>query len=129
MAENVLSEAAWEALRSDPQARLVDVRTEAEWRGVGVPDTSQAGQRPVLLPWQFSPAQRNPDFVYGLREAGLTSEQTLYFICRSGARSQAAAEAAHAAGYQHVYNVADGFEGGRGVAGWKAKGLPWSQHE
>ncbi len=42
--------------------------------------------------------------------------------------------AAQAAGFPHVYNVADGFEGGvdaqghRGVvAGWKAEDLPWKQ--
>src|SRR5690606_19047373 len=31
---------AWDLLLSEPGAVLVDVRTEAEWRFVGVPDTS-----------------------------------------------------------------------------------------
>jgi rhodanese-related sulfurtransferase len=49
-------------------------------------------------------------------------------------RSLAAAEAARAAGYAAVFNIADGFEGPldaaghRGTrAGWKAAGLPWQQ--
>ncbi|MBS0242596.1 MAG: rhodanese-like domain-containing protein, partial [Proteobacteria bacterium] len=61
-------------------------------------------------------------------------ESELYFICRSGARSQRAAEAMLKAGYQRCFNVADGFEGpldgerhrGRS-GGWKARGLPWEQ--
>jgi rhodanese-related sulfurtransferase len=78
--------------------------------------------------------QRNAGFTGDLARAGLTAENHIYFLCRSGARSLAAAEAARAAGFPHVYNVADGFEGPmdgeghRGVAaGWKAEGLPWRQ--
>ncbi len=55
MVEDVSPKAAWEALTSDPQARLVDVRTEAEWHAVGVPDTAATGSETLLLPWQFSP--------------------------------------------------------------------------
>ncbi len=125
MVENVAPQVAYDALNSDAEARLVDVRTEAEWRAVGIPDTSAAGRETVLLPWQFGPGRPNPAFLDGLAAAGLTPEHRLYFICRSGARSMAAAEAARAAGYGTVYNVADGYEGGRPGAGWKASGLPW----
>ncbi|MGD0106056.1 MAG: rhodanese-like domain-containing protein, partial [Rhodopila sp.] len=69
-----------------------------------------------------------------LKRAGLTPDHTLYFICRSGARSMAAAAAAQKAGFPRVFNVADGFEGPPDVqghrgrtAGWKADGLPWRQ--
>jgi rhodanese-related sulfurtransferase len=78
--------------------------------------------------------QVNGAFVEHLQQAGLTPENHIYFLCRSGARSMAAAQAAQAAGYAHVYNIADGFEGppdGDGhrgtVAGWKADQLPWRQ--
>jgi rhodanese-related sulfurtransferase len=78
--------------------------------------------------------QRNSSFEENLKQAGLTAESKIFFICRSGVRSMAAAEAARAAGFPHVFNVADGFEGPpdaeahRGsVAGWKADGLPWRQ--
>ncbi len=135
MIENILPTQAWQALQSDPHAQLVDVRTDAEWTFVGLPDLSGAGKQPVLIPWQVYPSmQPHPDFVGALQEAGLTPESRIMFLCRSGARSMAAAQAAVAAGFPHAYNVADGFEGNpdaeghRGVAaGWKAEGLPWRQ--
>jgi rhodanese-related sulfurtransferase len=135
MVENVPPTRVWEALRTNPQAQLVDVRTDAEWNFVGLPDLASAGKQAVLIPWQVYPSmQQNAAFTDQLKEAGFTPEHHIYFICRSGQRSFAAAEAAQAAGYRHAYNVADGFEGGvdahghRGVAtGWKAKGLPWRQ--
>lgn len=135
MVENVPPRQAWEALRRNPHAQLVDVRTEPEWNFVGLPDLGGAGKQVVLIPWQVYPAmQHNARFVEHLREAGFTPEHHIYFLCRSGQRSFAAAEAARDAGFPHSYNVADGFEGGvdgeghRGVsAGWKAEGLPWRQ--
>jgi rhodanese-related sulfurtransferase len=135
MVENVAPTQAWEALRDDADAQLVDVRTDVEWAFVGVPDLNAAGKQAVLIPWQVYPTmQRNPGFEQNLREAGLTPGHRLYFICRSGARSMAAAEAAKAAGFPNVFNVADGFEGPldpeghRGsLGGWKAEGLPWRQ--
>lgn len=135
MIPNVPPTQTWEALKTDPNAQLVDVRTDAEWNFVGVPDLSPAGKDTVLVPWQMYPTmQRNAGFIDHLRQAGLTPDNHIYFLCRSGARSLAAAEAARAAGFPHVFNVADGFEGpvdGDGhrgqAAGWKADGLPWRQ--
>lgn len=133
--EDVPPRAAWEAIRRDPDAMLVDVRTDAEWTFVGLPDLSGAGKEVALVPWQVYPSMAlNGAFADGLRRAGATPLSELYFICRSGARSLAAAQAAQAAGFPKSHNVADGFEGPvdadghRGtVAGWKADGLPWRQ--
>lgn len=135
MVQNVPPTQVWEALRSDPDAMLVDVRTDAEWNFVGIPELSPAGKQVVLIPWQIYPdMQVNPGFAQDLRAAGLTEGQKIYFICRSGVRSLAAARAAQTAGFSTVFNVADGFEGPvdadahRGTAaGWKADGLPWQQ--
>lgn len=135
MIENVAPTQTWEAMRTNDKARLVDVRTDAEWNFVGVPDLGAAGKQTVLIPWQEYPTmQRNGSFEDDLKQAGLTPDDHIYFICRSGARSMAAAEAARAAGFAHVFNVADGFEGPPdvqghrgGTAGWKAEGLPWRQ--
>jgi rhodanese-related sulfurtransferase len=135
MVENVSPGMAWEALKSDPQAQLVDVRTDAEWNFVGVPDLTAAGKQAALIPWQIYPSMAvNSRFVEHLRDVGFTTGHHLYFICRTGGRSAAAAEAAQQAGFPHAYNVADGFEGPpdaaghRGmVAGWKAERLPWRQ--
>jgi rhodanese-related sulfurtransferase len=132
---DISPEDSWQALQSDPEAVLVDVRTDAEWNFVGLPDLSAAGKQVVLIPWQVYPSmQMNAGFTEHLRQAGLTPAHKLYFICRSGARSLSAGQAAQAAGFPHAFNVADGFEGPpdaeghRGqIAGWKACGLPWRQ--
>ena len=127
--------ATWQALSEETDAALVDVRTDAEWNFVGLADLGTIGKQPVLIPWQIYPSmQVNGHFADQLHKAGLTPLHRIYFLCRSGARSLAAAQAAQAAGFPHVFNIADGFEGpvdGEGhrgkVAGWKAEGLPWRQ--
>lgn len=127
--------ATWQSLSEESDAALVDVRTDAEWNFVGLPDLSAIGKQPLLIPWQIYPSmQVNGHFADQLHKAGLTPLHRIYFICRSGARSLAAGQAAQAAGFPHAFNVADGFEGPvdaeghRGtVAGWKAEGLPWRQ--
>src|SRR5690606_29201861 len=120
------------------RAVLVDVRTNAEWTYVGVPDLRPLGRRPVFVEWQRFPSREvDGDFVTTLtarlRAVGATPDDPLLFICRSGQRSLSAAETMARAGYV-AYNVSDGFEGPldlgghRGaVGGWKAAGLPWSQ--
>jgi rhodanese-related sulfurtransferase len=129
----------WAKLKSDSGAVLIDVRTIAEWAYVGLPDLSALGKRPVLVEWQGFPDDRlNTAFAERLTEAlaptGANRDTELFFICRSGSRSLKAAQAMAAAGYTRCRNVADGFEGPldpnrhRGqLAGWKAKGLPWTQ--
>jgi rhodanese-related sulfurtransferase len=132
---DVSPRATWQELVQDKDAMLVDVRTDAEWTFVGVPDLTSIGKQPALIPWQLFPTmQVNGAFAEHLHRAGATPGTRLYFICRSGARSLAAGQAAQAAGFPHAFNVADGFEGPvdaeghRGtVAGWKADGLPWRQ--
>ena len=133
------AKAAFPALQDDPAAQLLDVRTRAEWTFVGVPDLGAIGRQPVLLEWQQFPSMAvDAEFVArldaGLRGAGADNDTQLFFLCRSGQRSLAAAMAMHAAGYRRCINVSDGFEGDmddarrRGnVNGWKAAGLPWVQ--
>jgi rhodanese-related sulfurtransferase len=132
---DVSPRATFKALAEDPDAMLVDVRTDAEWNFVGLPDLGGLGKEVALIPWQVYPGmQVNGNFVEHLRRAGASPLSKLYFICRSGARSLAAGQAAQQAGFPHAFNVADGFEGPvdgeghrGGMAGWKADGLPWRQ--
>ena len=125
---------AWEALSDDPAAVLVDVRTAAEWSYVGLPDLRAIGKDVVLVEWQTFPTGAvNEDFVAELAAAGVDEQAPVYFLCRSGVRSVAAAEAATAAGWVRSHNVSEGFEGPhdadqhRTVSGWKVAGLPWVQ--
>ena len=109
-------------------AKLVDVRTKPEMVYVGKVPGSAA------VEWQTWPGKReNPEFLAEL--AALVPKDTpVMFLCRSGARSHAAAEAATRAGWKEAYNVLEGFEGdkdGAGhrstVGGWRKAGLPWTQ--
>ena len=129
-AGEVTSHQAYEALKADPTAVLVDCRTRAEWQFVGVPAVDPV----VFIEWTQYPGNvRNEAFLDQLNDAGIESDRAVYFICRSGQRSRAAASAAAAAGYTQAFNISDGFEGpldGSGrrvVSGWKTNGLPWKQ--
>ena len=124
---------AYAGLQAEDDAVLVDVRTAAEWSYVGLPDLSQIGRGVVFVEWQRPDGTLNEGFVGQLREAGVGEGVPVYFLCRSGVRSAAAAKAVTAAGLGPAFNVVDGFEGplGQGghrdVAGWKVAGLPWRQ--
>jgi rhodanese-related sulfurtransferase len=126
---------AWDLLKTDSAAILIDVRTRPEWAFVGIPDLESLQKQPILLSWQVYPSMEvNADFAGQVKKMAPTPDTPLLFLCRSGARSRAAAETMTAVGYKRCYNVADGFEGApdgerhRGrVGGWKATGLPWIQ--
>ena len=134
-AGDVTPAVAWKILSELKDAILIDCRTTAEWSYVGLPDLETLAKKPALIEWQVFPSmQPNPEFVAALSGALPDKEAPLLFICRSGARSAAAAKAMTAAGFSTCLNVADGFEGPldgtakRGTAGgWKAAGLPWRQ--
>ena len=109
-------------------AWLVDVRTKPELAYVGrIPGAA-------AVEWQTWPANLpNPGFVAELA-ALVPKGEPVMFLCRSGARSHAAADAASQQGWQEAYNVLEGFEGDKDaeqhrgtVGGWRKAGLPWIQ--
>ena len=138
-AGDVSVEETWDGLGSDPNAVLVDVRTQAEWTYVGIPALDTLGKSPVLIEWQTFPnGALAPGFVerltQELSELGVSRDAPLYFICRSGSRSRSAAIAMTAAGFGRCFNVGPGFEGPMdegghrsSISGWKLAGLPWKQ--
>jgi rhodanese-related sulfurtransferase len=119
---------AFDLLRLAPGAKIVDVRTRAEWDWVGrVPEA-------VEIEWnQYPGGVRNPNFLAELKRQ-IDTEALVMFLCRSGVRSIGAATAASAAGYTNCYNILEGFEGDKDasghrntVGGWRMAGLPWLQ--
>lgn len=119
---------AHEVLDLVPGCKLVDVRTRAELDFVGrIPGS-------VEIEWQTYPGgQANPHFLAHLAQQ-VSKEALVMFICRSGARSHAAALAASQSGYTQCYNVLEGFQGDKDanghrdtVGGWRLAGLPWYQ--
>jgi len=130
VAELTLAE-AWEMLRANRGATLIDVRTGAEWNFVGVPDLTTIGNELRQVEWTtFPDSAANPNFIAQASE-GLESDQPILLLCRSGVRSHAAATALTRAGYGSAYNIVAGFEGdldqdGHRHGGWKDE-LPWRQ--
>lgn len=122
---------AW-ALHQNGQAVIVDVRSGEEHKYVGhVPEV-------LHVAWASGTALiRNPRFTREL-EAKLAPHggkaAVALLLCRSGKRSILAAQAATQAGFSHVFNILEGFEGEldaqgqRGHSdGWRHHGLPWRQ--
>ena len=132
---HVAPQVAWDELSRNPRACLVDVRTRAEWAFVGVADESAARGKIVFVEWQsFPDMSENPLFVRQIEAAEIARTAPIFFLCRSGARSQSAARAATAAGFENCFNVDGGFEGDADTAhhrgklnGWKIAGCPWVQ--
>jgi rhodanese-related sulfurtransferase len=126
---------AWSALSGNPDAQLVDVRTQAEWSFAGVPSLASLSKTLKTISWKFYPNfDLNARFIEQLEAAVPDKTAPLYFLCKTGGRSADAAIAATAAGYLACYNIEGGFEGDintnyqRGqVNGWKAARLPWQQ--
>ena len=109
-------------------AKLVDVRTKPELQYVGnVPGA-------LAVEWQTYPGGKPNAAFIGELAAATSKDDAVMFLCRSGARSHAAAEAAMRAGWKETYNVLEGFEGDKdpqqhrnSVNGWRKAGLPWTQ--
>jgi rhodanese-related sulfurtransferase len=112
--------------RLAPGAKLVDVRTHAEWDWVGrIPGA-------IEIEWMSYPDNRpNSHFLSQLKQQ-VDREALLMFICRSGARSHNAAALVGEALRNDCYNVLEGFEGDKDangqrgqLGGWRHAGLPW----
>ena len=138
-AGDILAVDAYALLEGDSTSVLIDVRTQAEWSYVGVPEIQALGKTPLFLEWQSYPSMAVDANFTARLEALLQSEgvgrgASLVFLCRSGARSRHAATTMTGAGWSPCFNVSDGFEGALGdsrrrgvVSGWKVGGLPWTQ--
>ena len=122
----LMPEEAWQLLKGNPEARLVDVRTSEELNLIGrVPGALE-------IQWKLYPDWRlNPEFLDEVK-AHFAEDEFILLLCRSGVRSREAAEFLVEHGFRNCFNVLEGFEGDKNsanqrvVAGWKARGLPWS---
>jgi len=124
----LLPREAYTLMTEAPNAKLVDVRSRAEWDYVGrIPGSVEI----EFLPYPGS--QPNPGFLNQLK-LQVQPDSLVMFICRSGQRSHNAAAMATRAGYASCFNVLEGFEGAKDNAqhrntmgGWRVAGLPWFQ--
>jgi len=119
---------ASEFLHRNPQAVLIDCRSEMEYLFVGHPTGS------IHVAWNDVPDwDINPHFVGQVKKVA-SMNRPVVLICRSGQRSLAAGVELEKAGFSEVYHVLEGFEGAldddhhRGsIGGWRKEGLPWEQ--
>ena len=129
MIESLTPQQSWDLMQANPEAVLIDVRTKVEHDFVGHPLNA------VHIPWKEAPDwQLNPQFIAQAKQAVKDSSVPVLLLCRSGARSLAAAEVLQQAGFKHLINILDGFEGDidehkhRGnLGGWRFSQLPWEQ--
>jgi len=101
--ETVDVQTANDALSSNADAQIVDVREPVEWAETGVP------QGAALIPLGD---------LESAAASELATDQPVYVICRSGNRSQTGSDILVGLGYTQVYNV-DG-----GITAWLDAGLP-----
>jgi rhodanese-related sulfurtransferase len=129
MIENLNPCQAWQLLQDNPKAVLIDVRTQAEYTTIGHPIGA------IHIAWQEnfgSPV--NPNFINEVKKHVSDTSTPILLLCRSGQRSLSAAAALELAGFQHLVNIVEGFEGAldanqqrSNISGWRFHGLPWQQ--
>ncbi|QIK38047.1 rhodanese-like domain-containing protein [Caldichromatium japonicum] len=130
-------QAAFEMLRANPKALLIDIRSTMEFLFVGHPLGA------IHIPWMDEPDwEVNSHFVTEIRKlvlGGAVCEQEggctpIILICRSGKRSLEAGRTLIQAGFKAVFHIDEGFEGElnhehhrSSINGWRFRGLPWEQ--
>ena len=145
------SQQAYDCAKTQANCYILDVRTNSEWRWVGHPGKNKLNEGSEIegkvvnissLIEFGTELVQNPLFIRDVDKAfGISNDDdggisrndvTLITMCRSGSRSQAAADTLEAAGYTNVYNMTHGFEGDRDnfgyrtVNGWKVEGFSYN---
>jgi len=129
MIENLNPQQSWKIWQENSSALLIDVRSKMEHVFVGHPPGS------IHIAWKEAPDwQVNSQFIAEVEKLQLDKNVPVLLLCRSGQRSLEAAMALQNAGFMHLVNIVDGFEGPldqqqhRGqIAGWRYDCLPWRQ--
>jgi len=139
----VTAREAYDKWQADPDnVTILDVRTTEEYLYVG--HAPMAWNIPLMsqtYEWNadkhYFAMQPNADFITQVMELQKPSD-TILVMCRSGGRSAMAVNRLADAGFTHVYQVIDGFEGDsindpesvfkgqRLRNGWKNSGIPWT---
>ena len=141
----ITSREAFDEIQAEENKILfLDVRTRAEVEVVGMPTVADANIPYMFMSepmtwdddWGSFKMTRNLNFLDAvkqrLQEKGLTQNDKVFLMCRSGGRSASAADLLGEAGFTNVYSVVDGYEGDkaksgkRTLKGWKNSDLPWS---
>jgi len=120
MIKQLVSKDIEKYLESGAKKVLLDVRTKGEIDTVGRPDGNKIG-----LKTYFLEIRRDAffDFMKEFRDFNISQKNEILVICKSGERSQIAAELLSKENYKAI-NISDGFEGSTEGVGWINSGLP-----
>ena len=124
MIKQLASKDIKEYLITKPNSVLLDVRTKEEWDTIGKPNGEKIGLKTYFLSIQFGNERIfNENFIQEFKNLKINQDKNILITCRSGARSQFAAELLTKENYTCV-NISDGFEGNQENVGWKKSDLP-----
>ncbi len=124
MIKQLASKEIIEYIKIKPNCALLDVRTQKELNQIGKPDGESIGLKTYLLSFQLGEERVfNKNFVKEFKNLNINKDQEILIICRSGSRSQQAAELLTKENYTCL-NISDGFEGNSENIGWKKCELP-----
>ncbi len=104
-------------IENNPNAVLLDVRTEDEWNTIGKPNTKVLGIKSF-----FITISHDPSFIESVKR-NIDKKDQVLVICAAGGRSIIAANLLANEGYDTL-NISDGFSGNGQDPGWKNLGLP-----
>jgi len=120
MWQNITIEKMLDSMRRDSNSVIVDVRTEKEWRDTGLPiaeNIETLANTIVYPPYMLM----NNNFLNDLLSV-VNKHSSIYFICRSGQRSQISSQIADENSYK-AYNVVGG------MIEWIENNMPTMDYE
>ena len=125
MVKQIPSKEITDYLKKNPKCVLLDVRTKEEWDTIGKPNGKKIGLKTLFLSIQFGDERIfNENFVQEFKNLNINQDINILTICRSGKRSQFAAELLNKKENYTCINISDGFEGNQENVGWKECNLP-----
>ena len=125
MIKQMLCKEIKDYIKNNSKSVLLDVRTQEEWDDVGKPDGEKIGLKTYFLSIQFGNERIfNENFIQEFKNLAINQDKNILIICRSGARSQFAAELLNKKENYTCINISDGFEGNQENVGWKRCDLP-----
>lgn len=124
MIQQLPPQQCFDLLECDAEILHLDVRTPEEF-------AQEHAEGALNVPAFFmgpGGMQPNPDFVRAVVALSPDTVQRIVLSCRSGGRSNAAAQWLEQQGYQNLINMPGGFHGmpDGSAPGWKQCGLPTS---
>ena len=121
--QTISSEDCFKKLNEDQNSYLIDVRSPTEWNVDGIPDEDSFEGILFKLAIRNEEGTENINFIEEFNSLEIPKDSNIYFICKSGGRSNLAAHMVANEGYKSLFNVEDGF-----TLGWKPKGLPSAEY-